>query len=117
MWAMGQSARGSGMSTVLPGERSFALSAMKRTPANTSVAQSSVAGSRYAWEVLRQALDAGLPHGLADRSGIADLVGLAADAALAVGARGQMSKQQWSDVAKRIYEVSGIKIDDSVKYK
>lgn len=36
---------------------------------------------------------------------------------VAVGARGQMSKQQWSDVAKRIYEVSGIKIDDSVKYK
>ena len=36
---------------------------------------------------------------------------------VAVGARGQMSKQQWSDVAKRIYEVSGIKIDDPVKYK
>ena len=43
MWAMGQSAEGSGMSTVLPGERSFALSAMKRTPAKTNVLQSSVA--------------------------------------------------------------------------
>ena len=43
MWAMGQSALGSGMSTVFFGERSFALSAMKRTPAKTSVLQSSVA--------------------------------------------------------------------------
>lgn len=65
----------------------------------TEVAQSSVAGSRYAWEVLRQALDAGLPHGLADRSGIADLVGLAADAALAVGARGQV--QGLAEIAER----------------
>lgn len=36
---------------------------------------------------------------------------------VAIGARGQMSQQQWADVARRIYEVSGIKIDDSVKYK
>jgi hypothetical protein len=49
--------------------------------------------------VLRQALDAGLPHGLADRSGIADLVGLAADAALAVGARGQV--QGLAEIAER----------------
>ena len=36
---------------------------------------------------------------------------------MALGLRGQMSKRQWADVAKRIYEVSGIKIDDSVKYR
>ena len=36
---------------------------------------------------------------------------------VAVGARGQMSKQQWADTAKLIYEITGQKIDDSVKYK
>ena len=46
MWAMGQSAVGSGMRTRLFGESSLALSAMNSTPANTSVWQSSVAALR-----------------------------------------------------------------------
>ena len=57
----------------------------------SDVAQSSVAGSRYAWEVLRQMLDAGLPDELSRRSGAADLVALAADAALTVGAKGTVA--------------------------
>ena len=43
MWAIGQSAVGSGMSTRLFGLKSFADSAMKCTPAKTSVLQLSVA--------------------------------------------------------------------------
>lgn len=61
----------------------------------SEVAQSSVAGSRFAWEVL----DVGLPGSLAHRSGIADLVGLAADAARVVGAKGQV--QGLDEIASR----------------
>ena len=46
MCAMGQSEVGSGMRTVLSGESSLALSAMKRTPAKTSVDAGSVAARR-----------------------------------------------------------------------
>ena len=45
MWAIGQSAAGSGMRTVFSGERSLALSAMKLTPAKTSVRHGSMAAS------------------------------------------------------------------------
>ena len=45
MCAIGQSAAGSGMSTVLSGERILALSAMKLTPQKTSVRLGSVAAS------------------------------------------------------------------------
>lgn len=56
----------------------------------TEVAQSSWAGSRYAWEVLRQVLDVGLPGELPNRSGVADLVALAADVAATVGGKGRI---------------------------
>lgn len=54
------------------------------------VAGSSVAGNQYVWDVLRQVLSLGLPTGLAKRAGAADLVGLAAEAALAIGAGGEV---------------------------
>lgn len=50
------------------------------------VAASSVAGSRYVWNLLRQALPV-LFEATRARPGAADLVGIAAEAALVVGAR------------------------------
>ncbi|MDO5677470.1 MAG: DUF6493 family protein [Propionibacteriaceae bacterium] len=55
------------------------------------VGRSSIAGSRFVWEVLQAVLSAGLPAGLVKRSGVADLVGLASDAAREIGARGTVA--------------------------
>ncbi len=46
MWAMGQSALGSGSSTRRPGLSSFTDSPMKRTPAMTTVEASQVVAMR-----------------------------------------------------------------------
>ena len=34
----------------------------------------------------------------------------------AVNAQSQMSHQQWSDISRRIFELTGKKIDDAVNY-
>jgi hypothetical protein len=49
--AMGHPARGSGMRTVFPGERTFAVSAMKWTPQKTMTRASVPAAS---WERARE---------------------------------------------------------------
>ena len=54
------------------------------------VAASSMAGTSYSWAVLRAVLIQGLAQGLSRRAGIADLIGLAAEVALASGARGDL---------------------------
>ena len=55
------------------------------------VAGSSLAGARYTWGVQRHVLATLLPADTSGRAGVADLVGLAAEAALVTGATGSIS--------------------------